>query len=164
MKIILFSGTGNNSGKSTAAKLLTQDVWSLAGAIRQELTQKYPAYNWYNKNPDYKEKTIIEEWKDGKYNMRKVLVEYGQIPCKTNPTYWADKLVSYLTNRHFIADGVGIIGVDDVRKLCEVETVRAAFPHTTTHIHLLSDQANLEPEFENEELAKIADYKLIWEK
>ena len=164
MKIFLFSGSGNGSGKSTAAKKLTQDVWSLANAIRDELTYKYPAYNWFNKSSAYKNTTNIEEYGNGKMTMREVMVEYGQQPCKTNPTFWADKLVSYLSNRHFIADGVGVIGVDDIRKVCELETIRRAFPNQVTHFHISSASALHEPEFQNDELETMADYVLRWEK
>lgn len=164
MKIFLFSGSGNGSGKSTCAKKLTQDVWSLANAIRDELTYKYPNYNFYNKSQEYKNTTIIEEYGNGRMTMREVMVAHGQLPCKTNPTFWADKLVSYLQARHFIADGVGIIGVDDIRKLCELEAVKRAFPTQVTHFHLLTPTAVTEPEFQNDELAKVADYVINWSK
>jgi hypothetical protein len=98
--------------------------------------------------------------------MRQVMVEYGQLRCKNNPTYWADLLVSYLKNRHFIADGVSIIGVDDIRKVCELETIRAAFPNSVTHFHLNTSEGSvkMEPEFENEQLARLADYRMTWSK
>jgi hypothetical protein len=166
VKIFLFSGSGNGSGKSSAAKLMTQDVWSLANGIRDDLTSRYPRYNWHNKSQVYKDTTIIEEYEIGNKSMRQVMIEYGQLRCKNNPTYWADLLVSYLKNRHFIADGTSIIGVDDIRKVCELETIRAAFPNSTTHFHLTTPIgiAKVEPEFENEQLALLADYRMTWSK
>lgn len=166
MRIFLFSGTGNGSGKSTAARKLTQDVWSFANAIRDDLTYRYPRYNFYNKSSEYKNSTIIEEYENGTKTMRQVMVEYGQLRCKDNPTYWAEVMVSYLKNRHFIADGTSIIGVDDLRKLCELETLKNAFPTQITHFHIDSPDgyATLEPEFENEELAKVAEYRIRWNK
>lgn len=166
MKIFLFSGSGFGSGKSTACRKLTQDTWSIANAIRDELTYKYPNYNFYNKSQEYKANTIIQEWGEGRSSVRDVMIAYGEAPCKTNPTYWADKLVSYLKNRHFIADGTSIIGVDDVRKLCEVSTIREAFPTPgqVTHFHVISPNGvgTPEPQFENDKLAAIADYTLNW--
>ena len=166
MRIFLFSGSGNGSGKSTAARKMTQDVWSLANSIRDSLTARYPLYNWYNKSQHYKDNTIIEEYEIGNKSMRQVMIEYGQLRCKDNPTYWADMLVGYLKNRHFIADGTSIIGVDDIRKLCELDTIKNAFPGQVTHYHLTTPIgiAKVEPEFENEELAKVADYHLTWNK
>lgn len=164
MKIFLFSGSGNGSGKSTAAKKLTQSVWSLANGIRDDLTNRYPTYNWFNKSQEYKDTTIIEEYEIGNKTMRQVMIEYGQMRCKNNPTYWADMLVGYLKNRHFIADGVGTIGVDDIRKICELDTIKNAFPGQVTHFHVDTPIgiAKAEPEFENDELLKRAEYVIRW--
>lgn len=163
MKIILFSGDGQGAGKTTASKILCQDTISFASAIRQELTYKYPAYNWYNKTQSYKDTTIIKEW-PVKATMRQVLYEYGQVPCKQNPSYWAEKVVDYLKNRHFIADGVSILGIDDCRKMCEKETMLKAFPGKIYHIHVDNPDAVREPEFENEQLRATADYIIRWKK
>ena len=165
MKIFLFSGSGNGSGKSSAARLLTQDVWSLANAIRSDMQKRYPGYNWFNKSSDYKNATIIPEYGNGKKTMRQVMVEVGQQPCLTNPTYWVDKLIDQLRGLNNIA-GNGTVGIDDIRKVCELKAIRSAFPGAVTHFHVdnLTGTATIEPEFENEQLALLADYRLTWGK
>jgi hypothetical protein len=164
MKIFIFSGSGIGAGKTKAAKTMTQDVWSFANAIRQDLTYKYPAYNWYNKTQEYKDHTIVEEYSKRNATVRQVMLEEGQRACNGDPAYWAKRMVEYLKGRYFIADGVSILGIDDCRKMCELETIRAAFPGQVTHFHIDNPWATVEPEFENEQLAQVADYVLSWEK
>lgn len=163
MKIYLFSGDGIAAGKTHAAKRMTQEVWSFASAMRQELTQKYPAYNWYNKSQAYKDTVIIEEWPT-KATMRQVLLEYGQIPCKQDPAFWAKKMVDYLKHSEYIMSGINIIGIDDCRKVCEREAIYSAYPKDTVHFHVENPNAMYEPEFENEQLKALADYVIRWRK
>lgn len=164
MKLYLFSGSGIGAGKSTTAKRLTQEVWSLASGMREDLTRRYPTYNWYNKSQEYKDTTIIEEYGDGRRTMRDVLIEYGQSRCKNDPAYWAKELVTYLKRRRDMYDGITVFGVDDLRKMCELETIKEAFPGIVVHFHIDTARAKAEAEFENDQLAKVADYVLRWEK
>lgn len=155
MVVIAISGSGIGAGKTTFAKKFGHPVWSLAGGLRYELSRIYPNYDWENRTQEYKDKTIVKE--AGKKTIRQVLVEHGQHVCATNP----DHYVSILAER--LKGGLApqpIVAIDDVRKVLEVNFLRSKFPKTNEfmHIHIHWDKAIYEPEFENEELAKIADY------
>lgn len=161
MKFFLISGDGIGAGETRLSKLIAHDTWSFANAMRQELTYRYPNYNWYNKTQEYKDRVIVEEWPTTA-TVRQVMLEYGQSRCKDDPGYWAHKMVDYLKGRYFIADGVSIIGIDDCRKICEREIIMNAFPGKVTHFHIENDRAIKEPEFENEKLKEVANYIVRW--
>lgn len=158
MVIFAISGSGIGAGKTTLAKKFGHPVWSLAGGLRYELSRIYPNYDWENRTQEYKDKTIVKE--AGKKTVRQVLIEHGQHVCATNPEHY----VSILTER--LKGGLSpqpIVAIDDVRKVLEIEFLRSKFPNKNefTHLHIQWAGAIHEPEFENEQLAKIADYVII---
>lgn len=158
--IYAISGDGNRAGKSTFAKKLTGNVMSLAEGIRWELAERFPKYQWHNKDGHYKDTTIIKEL-DG-VTLRQAMINLGQIRCKDDPTYWVDILVDRVfatykgvTNR--------LIAVDDIRKLCELEKLRSSFgPANVLHFHMTTEQAIAEPQYENDQLKALADYVITW--
>lgn len=157
MKIIAVSGSGIGAGKTTLARKLSREVWSLAGSMRAELQKIYPDYNWFNKDQDYKANTKIKEYKNGQYSMRGVLLEYGQEKCRVNDTYWVEKLSSTVKNLDRVASGITTIAIDDLRKLCEISYLRENFSDVI-HVHIDFPGAVSEKEFENEALKQCADY------
>lgn len=160
MKLILVSGSGAGAGKTWAARVFGDDVVSLAGAIRGELKQRYPAYDWFNRSQEYKAKTRVPEWQNK--TVREVLTEYGQQKCQEDPQHWARLLSSYLRNLCSIVDGTRRYAVDDVRKICELEHFKELFPDLI-HIHVSTGNAVIEPIFDADALCARADYVVIWE-
>jgi len=166
MKLIVFSGSGRGAGKSSAAKKFANLTMSIAETMRKDLQERYPNYDWYNKKQDYKDTTIITEYRTGDRTLRDVMIEYGQERCQITPTYWIDRTIARLVK---VQSSMGvdtlIMAIDDCRKMCEIEALRKAFPNLI-HVHLdtPAEYAILEPEFENEQLAAIADYRMTWSK
>jgi hypothetical protein len=153
---VLISGDGIGAGKSTLARRLGTRV-SLADELRAELQEYLPGYDWFNRSQAYKAETAVLE-RSGK-SVRQVMIEYGQDRCAESPTYWADRLIREL--RGVEALNHSTYAVDDVRKLCEVEALKTAFPGTV-HLHITSPHAQHEPEFENAALAAVADFTVSW--
>jgi hypothetical protein len=161
-KIFAISGSGSGAGKTHASRVLAQDTWTIADGMRRTLQERFPYYNWFNREQAYKNETIIREYGRGKHTMRQVLLEYGQEMCAGDPEYWIRLLGDSLERSSKIADGIGVIGIDDVRKVCEVNHLKARFPNVT-HLHLNTAHAVHEPEFEARSLLDMADYVLTWE-
>lgn len=149
---------------STAATKLAQQTWSLAGAMRQELSLQYPAYDWFNKSQAYKSSTIIHEYGDGRQTMRAVLLEYGQQKCWEDACYWIKLLCDRLEGARGIFNGVHTIAIDDIRKVCEIQHLRQHSRCEVLHVHIANPEAVYEAEFQNEELSKLADYVIQWSK
>jgi hypothetical protein len=164
MKIYLISGDGYGSGKSTLAAKLGDEVWSIAGALREDLSRQYPGYKWFSKDQAYKETTRIKEYGSGRMSMRDVLVEYGQKKAAINPTVWVSLLSDRLLESVKILTGAKIFVIDDVRKLCEIDHLRSRFSGLVTHFHVVSTTGTPEPHFENDELKARADYHVKWQK
>jgi len=171
MKLFVVSGDGIGAGKSTFCKRMCDETWSLAGALRQDLRRNFPAYDWFNKDQAYKNTDFREVEKletllglniARRMTIRDVLILYGQVKCSNDPVYWVRELCSVLIPRVQLADGVDIIGIDDLRKVCELEYFKATFPRDLVHFHIISSQAIEEPEFENQKLKQLADYTLAW--
>lgn len=161
MRIILVSGDGIGAGKSTLAKQLGDETWSLAGAMRTELQQRFPNYDWWNRTQEYKANTRVKEM--GDKTVRQVLIEYGQMMCAQDKAYWVRKLADRLEGLGHLANGVSRIAVDDVRKVLEVEHIRSRF-RDVVHYHVSNPAAVSEAEFENDKLRLIADYNIEWKK
>lgn len=162
MRIVAVSGDGAGAGKTVAAQKFSQEVWSIAGAMRNELRSMYPKYDWFNKSQEYKQTTIIREHEDGRKCMRQVLLEYGQVKCAGNPVYWVEQLADTLKTHLYVIDGVVSIGIDDVRKVCELEFLRTRFPGKVFHLHVANSDAVIEPLFDAPALKARADYVIAW--
>ncbi len=161
IKIFAISGNGIGAGKSTLAKKLGQEIWSLAGALRDELKHDYPAYDWYNKSQEYKANTRVKE--EGKRTVREVMIERGQVRCAEDALYWVRKLADKLEYVEKMATGLKTVAIDDVRKISEIECLKERFPGQVVHFHLLTSTAVREPMFENDELCEVADYTIRFE-
>lgn len=162
MTIFLISGNGQGAGKTTLAKRLAGDraVYSIAGILRQELKRLYPDYDWDNRTQAYKDNTLVTEYRAKDpfkvLSLRQVMVEYGQQKCVGDPTHWVKKLVAHLA----IQPALSVIAIDDVRKTCELEVLKRAFPNTY-HFHVKWIGAIAEPIYEADALEAMADYVMI---
>lgn len=159
--LYLISGDGRGAGKTTAALRLADQVWSLAGALRDDLYKVLPGYEWSNRTQEYKDNTLVKEW-DNK-SVRRVMTEYGQSKCKNDPQYWVRRMAYRLEGAMEFATGLTKYAVDDVRKMCELQLLKEKFGDSVLHIHVVNPDAIYEPEFENEQLAKAADYRITWQ-
>lgn len=159
-KIFCISGAGNGAGKSTMANTVTTEVWSLAGALRQELTTLYPDYNWFDKRQSYKDHTTVAEL--GNITIRQALINHGQVRCKDDPEYWVRRVADKIEHSLHIACNVGSVAIDDVRKIIELDHLRKRFPGMIIHFHIDVPQAVKEAEFDNEALGRVADYTVSW--
>lgn len=137
---------------------MATETWSIAGLLRKDLKIKFPDYDWYNKSQTYKDSVIVRE--TGK-SVRTMLYEEGQRHSAADAGYWVRMLISDLNARLKLADGPKVIAIDDVRKVEELRLIRAAYPETI-HFHVVSPGAIAEPEFQNVELAALADYTCQW--
>lgn len=155
MVIFAISGSGIGAGKTTLARMISQPVWSLAGGLRQELAISLPEYNWENRSQEYKDKTRVHE--RGNKTVRQVMVEHGQAKCESNPHYWVERLCDRISSVPSTLQSQ-IVAIDDVRKVSEITHIRGRFPGQVIHLHVEYEGAVYEPEFENEELRKLADY------
>jgi hypothetical protein len=129
--------------------------------MRAELQKRYPRYDWYRKDQDYKDTTVIHEVSRNA-TMRTVLTEYGQMVSEAKPTYWVDKLIGHMQEADRVADGVNTVAIDDVRKVEELGALKASFPGRVTHIHVVGVGAKAEEIFDNDELGAICDYWVEW--
>ena len=161
VKIVAISGSGNGAGKSTLAHLLSNPVWSIAGGIRAELKVELPGYDWDNKTQAYKDKVKVTE-RDDK-TVRQVMIEHGQKRCKSDPAYWIKKLCNRIETGNVLI-GQQIIAIDDVRKIVEIDYLKARFGAVVTHFHIKSSHAQKEAEFDNDALEQVADYVTEWNK
>lgn len=161
MKLILVSGDGIGAGKTTLASRLADQTWSLAGALREELTWLYPDYNWWDRTQVYKAETKVREC--GGKTVRDVLIEHGQAQCAKDPLHYVRKLADKLAGGARLADGVRRIAVDDLRKVIELEYLREKFPDLL-HYHVVNAAAGQEQHFQNDDLRARADYQIEWKK
>lgn len=174
MKIIGVSGSGIGSGKTSFARRMGDEVWSLAGALRQELSSICPTYKWFDRTQAYKDSRFKHSWQihaalktddvPPMKTVRDALLVYGQWKCRDDERYWVRTMCDYMEPRLHIADGVKVIAIDDVRKVCEAQYLREKFKENFIHFHLVTDSAIPEEVFENSELAALADYQVRWEK
>lgn len=164
MTIYLISGNGQGSGKTTLARRLVGDkaVWSIASALRKELATLFPEYDWENRVQHYKDNTLVPEYRPVRsapfktFSLRDVMIAHGEAKCLGDPTYYAKKLVAKLV----MQPGLSVIAIDDVRKTCEIETLKAAFPNTY-HFHVKFSGAIAEPMCDGDALEACADYVVL---
>jgi hypothetical protein len=153
MRLILISGDGAGAGKTTLARRLARRVLSLADALRDELTQVHPTYDWFRKDQQYKDSVPVPEM--GGRTVREAMIQWGQDRCRADEAYWAKRLVPLL---HVAQEGgETAIAVDDVRKLVELQFIRVSFPEAL-HVHVSWPGAAREPHYQNDELRDAADY------
>jgi len=171
-QIIAISGSGIGAGKTTLAKKLLAESWSLAGALRKSLKRIYPATDWYNKTQEFKSQRFTGDIRaifpdadvSERLTNRDIMLRYGQMKCTNDDVHWARELVNDLEERLNIADGAHTIAVDDVRKVCEIEYLREAYGERLIHLHVDTDSATAEAEFDNASLRARADYLIKWER
>jgi hypothetical protein len=160
MKLILISGDGHGAGKTFLARKLAanQDqMFSIANVIRGKLRKQYPAYDWYNKDPKFKTKTIVKETGLSVHTMLDAL---GRDTKRKFPLFWAKEIVEVIAYaRSSVGLELGII--DDVRFLDEYQFIRSSLADCEiVHFHIVNPKALPEPQYENEQLKKLADYLL----
>jgi hypothetical protein len=159
MIIIAISGSGIGAGKTTLAKRFDVPVWSLAGALRMELKKLYPDYDWFNKSQSYKDGTVVRQTDK---TIRTMLIEHGQLRCNGDILYWVRNLADKIELNNSMLSAAVIIPIDDIRKVCEIEYLKDRFKGRVMHYHIANNAAIPEKEFENNELAEVADYVLHW--
>jgi hypothetical protein len=158
MKIIFISGDGHGAGKTTLAKKLTtgqHQIFSIANVIRFELAKKYPKYNWYDKSPEYKDKTIVQELN---MTVREVMDRHGMEKKDKNSLYWAIELANTLTYPKE-SENLDLAVIDDLRFSDEMNYIKKHFSKEEfIHFHVLNPKALPEPHYENDKLKEYADY------
>jgi dephospho-CoA kinase len=164
MRIIFISGDGHGAGKTYLAKKIasgTHQIFSIANMIRKELEKEYPKYDWYNKSPSFKEKTIVKE--TGK-TVHEMLDKRGNEKKSKNKLYWAQQISDILIyNKDTLKLDIAVI--DDVRFVDEYEYIKKQFQQEyITHVHIINPHAKPEPLYENEKLRDLADYHIISKK
>lgn len=157
-RLILLSSDGIGSGKTTLARSLSSTVVSLAGAMRRELAELYPSVDWNNLTQEYKATPLA---KLGGQTPRDLLISHGQAQKAVHGLYyWCKKTEEVID---FISFQTPTIVIDDVRMVFELDYFKySKFGSITTHIHVVNPNAVKEPQFENEQLAKLADYSITW--
>lgn len=164
MRIIFISGDGHGAGKTYLAKKIaseTHQIFSIANMIRKELEKEYPKYDWYNKLPRFKEKTVVKETGKTVYEM---LDNRGKEKKNKNHLYWAQQITDILLySRDTLKLNIAVI--DDVRFVDEYEYIKKQFQQEhITHIHVINPKSKPEPTYENDKLKNIADYHIISKK
>jgi hypothetical protein len=88
--------------------------------------------------------------------VREFMVHYAEGKRRTNPAYWAERLVLNLANSTFEFHTVVI---DDVRKMVEKQVLADwAGYKNVTHLHVEWEKSILEPEHDNKRLKADADF------
>ena len=158
MRVLAISGSGQGAGKTTLARTLSPTVWSIADGIRHELSKIYPKIQWENRTQAYKDGTKVP---GTNRSVRQMLIDHGQQACIDNPTYWVSEMTTKLLELNRMWTAGAVVAIDDVRKLCELEHLRAKFPDVV-HFHVNGEPCVDEPMYDNIELADIADYVVEW--
>lgn len=153
MRIILISATGLSAGKTTLARKFTDVVISLADEIRRELSEEYPHVNFYGKTQEQKNVRVLQTSK----TVREMLIERGQARRAENEDHWVNLAISRvkeIVDHHLNAT----IAVDDLRFLNELHRFQAVFGSSIVHMHIDEASAIEELQYQNKELAAVADY------
>jgi len=158
MHLMLISGSGIGAGKSTLAHCLAQHTFSLADEIRKELAAEYPLeeQKFWNRTQEGKLLLVADTGR----TVRDLLIERGQTRRAFDPGYWATKLYFTLVDleRHVYMYSRPVVAVDDIRFLNEVEILREVGGADVVHIHISHLGSIPEPQYESEQLERIADY------
>lgn len=160
-RVLIISADGLGAGKTTLAARLGGAKFSFADSIRHEMREVMPDVNWFDKSQAGK--LAVVRGTGGK-TVRDLLIQVGQERRAENPNYWVEK-TAYLIQK-FLADWdsrhVPPVVVDDLRFLNELAYFRDIFGDDLTHIHVSSPGATPEPQYQNVELAAVADYTVTW--
>lgn len=158
MKLIMISGDGQGAGKTFLALKMTDNksqIFSIANIIRAQLQKKFPEYDWYNKEPEYKLKTIVG--KTGK-SILQHLDELGRGAKQKDPLVWAKYMVELLIYARD-SEKHDTVVIDDLRFVDEYEYIKKVLhSEHIVHFHVCYDKAKPEPHYENERLKEISDY------
>lgn len=164
MKLIMISGDGQGAGKTFLARKLTDNqtqIFSIVNVIRQELQKKYPQYDWFNKEPDYKRMTMVAG--TGK-SILQHLDALGRGKKADDPLYWSKKIIEILKYARDFEKHDTIV-IDDIRFIDEYEHVKGALKsENILHIHVANSKAKPEPHYENDKLRLLADYVIMSQK
>jgi hypothetical protein len=157
-EVLLLSG-GAGAGKTTLAlKLRTPGAAeriAFADELRATCAQQWPGVPWFDRRGEEKSKPRPEL---GGLSIREMLVREGELRCREDLNFWADKLACAIEGM-FIA-GVRMVIVDDLRKLSELGRIlKWCRNHgwVCTHLHLEGGV----PDYDCAELAKLADYVVV---
>jgi hypothetical protein len=164
MKLIMISGDGQGAGRTFLARKMTDNqaqIFSIVNVIRAQLQRKYPHYDWFNKEPQYKSKTMVAS--TGKTILQH-LDELGRGEKQKDPLIWAKHLVDILK---YARDNEGheTVVLDDIRFVDEYQYIKKCL-HTENivHFHVACEKAKPEPLYENEKLRLLADYIVMRQK
>jgi hypothetical protein len=159
MRVILISGDGHGAGKTFLARKFAREdcIFSIANLIRAELRKKYPNYDWYNKDPRIKTSVVVRETKK---TIHEMLVDAGHEGKSKNPLVWAQKLAELIQySRDKLKLELAVI--DDVRFEDECIYLRSMLGmEFVTHFHIVNPKATPEPQYNNEKLKVMADYRI----
>lgn len=164
MKIVLISGDGQGAGKTFLALKMTDNksqIFSIVNIIRSQLQKIYPEYDWYNKDPEYKSKTIVRKTKK---SILEHLDEQGRGQKQKDPLIWARQMVDILNYAHDHEKHDTVV-IDDLRFLDEYNFIKKSMQSEhIVHFHVCYEKAKPEPLYENEKLKLIADYLVTRQK
>lgn len=164
MKLIIISGDGQGAGKTFLARKLTDNqtqIFSIVNIIRQELQKKYPKYDWFNKEPEYKRLTMVAG--TGK-SILQHLDELGRGKKKDDPLFWSKKMTEILKYARDCESHDTVV-VDDIRFVDEYEHIKKSLnSENIMHIHVVNDKSKPEPHYENAKLRLLADYVIMSQK
>jgi hypothetical protein len=158
MTVYIVSSNGVGAGKTYLANKLGAIPRSLAAALRGELKEIYPNYDWFNKTQEYKENTLVAEC-DG-LTVRRVLQIYGQSKKTENPNYWTDKVLNDIAADNDFEDR--FYSIDDIREAREVTRIKDTI-FQVVHFHIECSASIPENVFEQEysKLKTMADYVIV---
>lgn len=160
MRIIAISGSGNQAGKTTFAdKFMGPGVlrMSFADGVRVAARKLYPDYNWFSKDAAFKRR-IIAGTKG--LTARDILIEIGVGERLRDPDVWARDVVRRIEESDRLASGVTTVVIDDLRYINELEALAKA--GRLIHFHVVAEGSCEEPQYDNEALARWADYVTVW--
>lgn len=160
MKLILISGDGIGAGKTTLANRLVgkEKTISLAGALRAELSSRYPLTDWWDKSQEGKNRLVRDPGVWYLRPVREAMLRHGQQQCLDHGAdYWARQLANHILQLKEI-NPYNTFAVDDLRRLVEVNVLRGIPGVNVSHLHVSWASAIYEPEFENAALKGLADY------
>lgn len=164
MKLILISGDGQGAGKTFLARKLTDNqsqIFSIVNIIRQELQKKFPRYDWFNKEPDYKRLTVVNG--TGR-SILQHLDELGRGRKRTEPLFWSQKMIEILKYARDFEQHDTVV-LDDIRFVDEYQHIKTELSsENILHIHVANSKAKPEPHYENEKLRLQADYIIMSQK